>query len=81
MGKLQKLKKIRKCLTPDAAKTIALRLVIFHLDHANAPLSSLPTSEIHKLQRTQNMAAKIVTVADRHDNSTKALNDTPFICE
>ena len=36
MGNLQKLKKIRKCLTSKAAKTIALGLVISHLDYANA---------------------------------------------
>ena len=79
MGNLQKLKKIRKFLTLDAAKTIALGLVISHLDYANALYSGLPATEIKKLQRIQNMAAKIVTKADRYDSSTEALKSLHWL--
>ena len=73
MGNLQKLKLIRKSLTIAAAKTIALGLVIAHLDDANALYAGLPSSELKKLQRIQNMTAKIVTGAGKYDSSTSAL--------
>ena len=46
MGDCEKLKKISKCLTPDAAETIALRLVISQLDFATALYSCPPSTEI-----------------------------------
>ena len=79
MGNLQKLKKIGKCLTLDAAKTIALGLVISHLDYAKDLYYGLPATEIKKLQRIQNMAAKIVAGADRHDSSTEALKSLHWL--
>ena len=73
MGNLQKLKLIRKSLTLEAAQTIALGLVISHLDYANALYAGLPDTEVKKLQRIQNMAAKIITGARKYDSSTSAL--------
>ena len=35
ISNLQKLRLIRKCLTPEAAKIVAHGLVIAHLDYAN----------------------------------------------
>ena len=70
------LRRYRKCLTLDAAKTIALRLVISHLDYTNALYSGLPTTELNKLQRIQNIAAKIVTGAERHNSNIEALKSS-----
>ena len=73
IGNLQKLKIIRKCLTKSAATKVVLGLVISHLDYANALYSGLPDIDIKKLQRIQNMAAKMVVGYDRYDSSTAAL--------
>ena len=73
IGNLQKLKMIRKCLTKSAETKVALGLVISHLDYANALNSGLPDIDIKKLQRIQNMAAKMVVGYDRYDSSTAAL--------
>ena len=73
MGNLQKLKKIRNSLTIEASKTIALGLVISHLDYANALYAGLPKKDIKKLQVIQNMAAKIVIKSGKYDSSTEAL--------
>ena len=73
ISNLQKLRLIRKCLTPEAAKIVAHGLVIAHLDYANAIYIGLPQVEINKLQRVQNMAAKVITCAGRYDSSTEAL--------
>ena len=73
ISNLQKLRLIRKCLTPEAAKIVAHGLVIAHLDYANAIYIGLPQFEINKLQKVQNMAAKVITCAGRYDSSTEAL--------
>ena len=73
MGNLQKLKLIRKSLTLGAAETIALGLVLSHLDYANTLYAGLPDMEMKKLQRIQNIAAKIITCTRKHDNSTATL--------
>ena len=76
---LQKLKLIRKCLTLSAATTVALGLVIAHLDYANALYSGLPAVEIQKLQRIQNMTAKIITGVNKHASSTTALKSLHWL--
>ena len=70
MGNLIKLK-IRNCPTPNAAKTIALGLVFSHLDNANALDSDMPSTELYKLQQIQNMTAKFMTGANKHDCSAE----------
>ena len=73
MGNLQRLKLIRKSLSLSPATTVALGLVVAHLDYANALYAALPAIEIKKLLRIQNMTAKIITGADKYDSSTTAL--------
>lgn len=79
MGNLQKLRTIRKCLTMGAAKTIALGLVISHLDYANALYAGLPDTDVKKLQRIQNMTAKIVIGVGKYDSSTAALKSLHWL--
>ena len=57
---LHLLRQIRKYLSLDAAKTIALGTIISHLDYANSLYCGLPEIEIKKLQRIQNFSAKVV---------------------
>ena len=78
MCNLQKIKLIRRSLTLSAATKIALGLVISHLDYANALYSGLPDVDIKKVQRIEDIAAKIVTrlqIVTQHgkyDSSTAA---------
>ena len=72
MCNLQKIKLIWRSLTLSAATKIALGLVISHLDYANALYSGLPDVDIKKLQRIQDIAAKIVTQRGKYDSSTAA---------
>ncbi len=55
----------------EAAKSIVLGLVIAHIDYANALCEELPESDIRKLLRNLNMAAK--TGVTKYDSSTTAL--------
>jgi len=57
---LQALKHIRPVLTQDMAASIAVALVQSRLDYANSILYQTSAINIHKLQRVQNMAARLV---------------------
>ena len=50
-----------------------LGLVMSHLDYVNSAFIGLPASDINKMQRVQNAAAKLVLNLNRMDSSTEAL--------
>ena len=54
---LQKLKPIRHTLTREAAHTLALGLIILHLDYTNGLLIGQPDCDINKMQKVQNVMA------------------------
>ena len=60
-------------LTIQACITLVLGLVMSHLDYANSAFISLQASDINKMQRVQNAAAKFVLNLKRMDSSTEAL--------
>ena len=57
---LQQICNIRKVLSVGACKTLVHGLVTSHLDYVNALYCGLPESDIKKLQRVQNAAARVV---------------------
>ena len=71
MLNLQRIKMIWKNLTKDVANTLALGLVISHLDYCNAILAGLPDTDISHLQRIQNICAKTVLGWDKYESSTR----------
>ena len=60
MYNLFKIANIRNFLTTEACHAAILAVVISHLDYANAIMVGLPEKHIAKLQRVQNLAAKVV---------------------
>ncbi len=74
-----KIKSIRKYLTEDATETLVLSLVISHLDYCNVILYGIPDSDLSKLQRIQNMCAKLVLNRRRRDSSKQALYDLHWL--
>ena len=60
MYNLFRIVNIRNFLTPEAFHTAILAMVISHLDYANAIMVGLSEKHTAKLQRVQNMAAKVV---------------------
>ena len=50
-----------------------------HLDYVNAILINLPQREIHKLQRIQNMAAKIVLCKSKYESSWESLQELHWL--
>ena len=54
------LRQIRQYLTVNAAKVVALGLVISRIDYANSLQIGMPNTKIQKLQALQNMTAKVI---------------------
>ena len=60
MWQLQRIKKFRNVLSQDACESLVLGLVISHVDYANSLYIGIPSCDIEKLQRVQNVAARLV---------------------
>ena len=60
MWNLQKLKVIRSVLTEGVCNTFLGALVMSHLEYTNTILTGIPEVDIQKMQKVQNMAAKLV---------------------
>ena len=55
------IRHIRKFLSFEAAKTLVQALVISRLDYCNSVLYGIPAIHTNKLQRVQNVAARLLT--------------------
>jgi hypothetical protein len=76
---LFRIKKVRKYLTEHACNTLVLGLVVVHLDYANGLLAGLPNVNVSRLQRIQNMAAKVVLRKRKRDSATKCLKQLHWL--
>ena len=65
-------KNIRSTLTTEATHTLVLGLVMSHLDFCNSTLFGLPQKSIKKLQRVQNIAAKLVLNRTKYESSAES---------
>ena len=74
-----KIKNIRKYLTKEATEILVLSLVIFHLDYCNLILYGTAQCEINKMQRIQNMCAKLVLSRQKYDSSKDALYELHWL--
>ena len=77
---LRALRHIRSSLTHDMAKTVVASFIQSRLDSANSILYGTSEKNLHKLQRIQNTAAKIVS-SGSHTGipSTKLLSDLNWL--
>ena len=57
---LYSLRRIRKYLSHQATETLIHAFIFSHIDYCNGLLNGVPKYQIHKLQRIQNMAARLV---------------------
>jgi len=58
-----RVKSIRKSLTKAATEVIVLSLILSHLDYCNLIVYGKAEIELTKLQRIQNMCAKLVIMS------------------
>ena len=78
-AQLRNIGHIRRYLTNDATQSLMNGLVTSRLDYCNALLYGLPKSLIHKLQKVQNTAARIVTRTSRHSHITPVLQELHWL--
>ena len=70
---LCRIGKIRSFLSTAAANNLAVSLIPSRLDYCNSLLAGLPDNKLHKLQRIQNHAARLVLRKSRHASATALL--------
>ena len=76
---LRKIGNIRTYLSTEAATNVIHAFISGRLDYANSLLIGLPDSEIKKLQRIQNNAARILTRTSKYDHITTVLKDIHWL--
>ena len=74
-----KIGKVRKYLSQAATKQLVHALVILKLDYANALLYGLPSSVLSKLQRVQNMAARMITKTKKSEHISPILEELHWL--
>ena len=79
MKSILKIKNIRKYLTQSAAEILVLSTVVSHLDYCNSILAGLPRSEISRMQRVQNITAKLVLGKSKFHSSSECLQELHWL--
>ena len=76
---LHNISRIRRYLTPEATKSLVHAFIMSRLDYGNALLAGLPLEHLKKLQRIQNIAARIITFTPRRDHITPILKQLHWL--
>ena len=79
MTSIFKIKNIRKYLTQSVTKILVLSTVVSHLDYCNLILAGLPNSEISRMQRVQNITAKLVLGKSKFHSSSECLQELHWL--
>ena len=76
---LRNIGSIRKYLTADASAQLVHAFITSRLDYCNSLLYGLPDSYLHKLQRVQNTAARIISLTKKYDHITPVLKSLHWL--
>ena len=76
---LRALGQLRPHLNRKTANTVAVSLIQSRLDYCNSCLWGLPQSQLQRLQRVQNTAARIVARSKKSDHITPLLRDLHWL--
>lgn len=71
--------RIRRTITTQACKTLVNSLVTSRLDYCNCLLYGLNKSELNRLQKVQNTAARLVTKTGKWDHITPILAELHWL--
>ena len=76
---LRKIGSIRKYLSDDSCATLIHSFVMSRIDYCNSVLANLPQCVLCKLQKLQNVAARILTRIRIFDDMSKVLIDIHWL--
>ena len=76
---IRNIRSIRRFITVEICKVLVVSLVLSHINYCNALLYGLPDCTLSKLQRVQNVAAKLVLQRRRSDSSREALRELHWL--
>ena len=76
---IHNIRRIRKYLSVETARTLVHAVVIGRLDYCNSLLYGLLMKSISKLQRVRNAAARLITNAPRYDHVTPGLRSLHWL--
>ena len=76
---LRNIRNTKKYLPNTLLRTAVHAFAINRIDHCNSLLVGLPQSQIHKLQKVQNCAARLLTRVDRFDHVTPVLKELHWL--
>ena len=76
---LHNIRKLRKFLSVQSTKSLVHSLVTSHFDYCNAIMYGLPNYQIQRIQRIQNMAARLVLNLDKTCSISQALRDLHWL--
>ena len=76
---LRSLGQLRPHLNEETARAVAVALIQSKLDYCNSCLYGLPKSQINRLQKIQNKAARIVTRTKKFEHISPILRDLHWL--
>ena len=76
---IRKLNSIRHYLTESSSKTLITSTVITRLDYCNSVYIGLPQKSLHRLQLTQNSAARTIQRIHRYHHITPVLQQLNWL--
>ena len=76
---LYRIGQIRKFLDQKSTEMLVHAFITCRLNQCNSLLYGLPESQITKLQRIQNSAAKLVTLSRKYDHVTPILHELHWL--
>ena len=79
MRNLMRLKHLHNMLTREGMVTLVMGLAMSYLDYSNALYAGLPECDINKMQRVQNIAAKVVLGRRKMDSATTCLKELHWL--
>ena len=79
MFHLRNIAAIRRYITQDACESIIHAMITSRMDYANATLLGLPQYELRRLQKIQNIAARIIFQQPRYEHVTPLLRSLHWL--
>ena len=79
MANFIRIRSIRHLIDSDTTAGLCLSLCISHLDYCNSLLYGIPQSSLKKMQRVQNMCARLVLRKNKKDSATACLRELHWL--